>query len=276
MIAYTSTGTGTPVVCLHGWPGSAADYRALVPQLADEAQVVVPHLLGFGDSFSPSDVDRPATDFGRDAQTAAVLELMDALGLDDAVVVGYDVGASVGSHLARTHPARVRGLVLGCAITPAAARYALDDDQRAEFWYQDFHQLELFSRLVDGNADNARAYLEHFWSHWGARAIATVTDELVAQYARPGAATVSVNWYRSGSATLRTGLALRTGEEPPPVTVPTSVVWGDLDPLFPPALAVGVEQYYTDLRSLTHLADCGHYVPLEAAGEVAEAVRAFL
>lgn len=279
MISYAREGAGTPVLCLHGWPGSAADYAALLPLLERDAQVIVPDLLGFGATFAPGDVEKPATDFGRDAQVAAVLELMDALALPPAVLVGYDVGSTTATTIAREHPERVRGLVLGNAIHPGSIRFALDDDHRAEFWYQDFHQLALASTMVDGDERAVRAYLEHFWGHWGARAIATtdgVTDELVAAYSRPGAFTVSVNWYRSGSATLRTALAMRGQPEPAAVTVPTTVLWGELDPLFPPHLAEGLSTAFTDLRWVRMLPDVGHFVPLEAAVETAEAVRAFL
>ncbi|MHC1559709.1 alpha/beta fold hydrolase [Actinomycetospora sp. C-140] len=276
MIAYAHEGNGVPVICLHGWPGAASDYRALLPLLERDAQVVVPDLLGFGASFRADDVDRPPFDFGRDAQGAAVLELMDHLGFDDAILVGYDVGSTTASHLARTSPERVRALVLGNAIHPGSARAALDDDHRAEFWYQDFHQLALAADLVDGSADAVRTYLAHFWSHWGHRGIAAVTDELVAAYARPGAFTTSLNWYRSGSATLAIALAARGQGPVPPVTVPTSVLWGDRDPLFPPRLAEGLAEAFTDLRGVAHLEDVGHFVPLEAANEVAAAVRAFL
>ena len=62
--------------------------------------------------------------------------------------------------------------MLGNAIHPGSAAASLDDDHRAEFWYQDFHQLALASRLVDGSVPAVRTYLEHFWSHWGHRAIA--------------------------------------------------------------------------------------------------------
>jgi len=279
VIRYAHEGNGVPVVCLHGWPGAASDHRALLPLLERDAQVVVPDLLGFGASFTPGDEDRPSSDFGRDAQAAAVLELMDHLGFDDAVLVGHDVGSTTASHLARAHPDRVRALVLGNAIHPGSVASALDDDQRAEFWYQDFHQLALAARLVDGSPDAVRVYLGHFWSHWGHRAIAAqdgVTDDLVAAYARPGAFTASIHWYRSGSATLATALGMRGQDPPAPVTVPTTVLWGDRDPLFPPRLAEGLEQAFTDLRGVHHLEDVGHFVPLEAANEVAAAVRAFL
>ena len=131
MISYAHEGGGVPVVCLHGWPGAASDYRALLPLLERDAQVVVPELLGFGASFLAGDELRPASDFGRDAQAAAVLELMDHLGFEDAVLVGYDVGSTTASHLARTRPERVRALVLGNAVHPGSAGAALDDDHRA-------------------------------------------------------------------------------------------------------------------------------------------------
>ena len=47
-LAYDRTGDGPPVVLLHGWPGGRSDYRLVVPQLADAADVVVPDLRGFG------------------------------------------------------------------------------------------------------------------------------------------------------------------------------------------------------------------------------------
>jgi pimeloyl-ACP methyl ester carboxylesterase len=276
VISYAHEGNGVPVVCLHGWPGAASDYRALLPLLERDAQVVVPDLVGFGASYAPGDEQRPASDFGRDAQAVAVVELMDHLGFDDAVLVGYDVGSTTASHLARTRPGRVRALVLGNAIHPGSAAAALDDDHRAEFWYQDFHQLALAARLVDGSADAVRTYLEHFWSHWGHRGIASVTDDLVEAYARPGAFTTSINWYRSGSATVAIALAARGQDPPAPITVPTTVLWGDRDPLFPPRLAEGLDRAFADLRGVQHLEDVGHFVPLEAANEVAAAVRAFV
>ena len=272
MIAYARSGTGPPVLCLHGWPGGVSDYRALVPRLSDVADVVVPHLLGFGDSFGPGDADRPATDFGRDAQVGALVELLEALDLPPAVVVGYDVGSTTAIALARAVPGRVRALVLGNAIHPGAAAQSLDDDHRAEFWYQDFHGLELASALVDGSPDAVRTYLGHFWSHWGHRPVAAVTDDLVADYARPGAFTVSLNWYRSGSATLATALAARGSAPPPPVDIPATVLWGARDPLFPPRMAEGVTGLLprADVRMLD---DVGHFVPLEAAADTAAAVR---
>ena len=49
-LAYERSGSGPPVVLLHGWPGDHTDYEDLVPLLADRAEVVIPDLRGFGES----------------------------------------------------------------------------------------------------------------------------------------------------------------------------------------------------------------------------------
>jgi pimeloyl-ACP methyl ester carboxylesterase len=278
VIAYSRFGGGTPVVCLHGWPGSSADYAQALPLLERDADVIVPDLVGFGASFAPDDVSRPPGDFGRDAQAGAVLELMDALDLAPAVLVGYDVGSTTAIALARRAPERVRALVLGNPGHPGSLHHAFDVDQRGEFWYQDFHQLALAEQLIDGSPTAVRAYLQHTWGRWGARAVARVdgvTDQLVASYARPGAFTVSLNWYRSGSATVAMALAAAGTEPPPPVSTSTTVLWGEQDPLFTPRFSENLGVTFSSYE-LHRLPDVGHFVPLEAAVEVAEAVRARL
>lgn len=277
MLALERSGSGDPVLCLHGWPGGASDYRLLTPLLTDVADVVVPHLPGFGRSFSPEDAARPASDFDRDHLVTALVEVLDELSLDPVVVVGYDVGVTTAVALARAVPDRVRAVVTGNLLGPSAlAPAALDGRRRAEYWYQDFHQLELSARLVDGDPAAVRAYLEHFWSHWGSRPEAALEDALVEDFARPGAFRTSLGWYRSGSSTLYAALALAEGgPAPTPVEVPATVLWGAEDPLFPPEHADSAAELLpaADVRVLDGV---GHFTPLEAAPEMAAAVRRHL
>ncbi|MEJ2867658.1 alpha/beta hydrolase [Actinomycetospora sp. OC33-EN08] len=275
MLTVERSGSGAPVLCLHGWPGGVSDYRLLTPLLVDVADVVVPHLPGFGRSFTPGDELRPASDFDRAHLVAALVEVLESSFSEPAVVVGYDVGITTAVALAREVP--VRALVLGNTLAPSVTVEAvLSDEYRPEFWYQDFHQLELAARLIDGNPAAVRTYLEHFWSHWGARPDALVDESLVEDYSRPGAFTASMNWYRSGSSSLYSALALRgVTEFPPPVDVPATVLWGAQDPIFPVAFAGAVTDLLprADVRVLD---DVGHFTPVEAAAEMAEAVRSYL
>lgn len=274
-VHYTRGGSGPAVVCLHGWPGFWIDYRWLRPLLESDADVIAIDLRGFGGSM---DTDMAPEHFGRAGQVRVVRDVMDALGIGQAVLVGYDVGSSVAIQLARESPERVTGLVLGNPMHPASAPLALEPDHRGEFWYQDFHQMRLSSELVDGRPDAVLSYLRHFYGHWGHRAAAfrqDHLDDLVRAYARPLAFSRSVNWYRSGSSTVFSALAARDGRFPPPVRVPASVIWAAADPLFPPPFAEGLAKTLPD-HTLRVLDDVGHFVPIEAPEETADAVRRFL
>ncbi len=274
-VHLTRGGSGPAVVCLHGWPGCWFDYRLLRPLLEPVADVVAVDLRGFGGSERP---DLPASGYGRQAQAGVVRAVLDALGIDRAVLVGYDIGSGTAIQVARDAPDRVAGLVLGNPMNPAAAPLLLAAEHRGEFWYQDFHQLQLATDLVDGEPRAVAAYLGHFYRHWGGRQGPLGPDHLAAlvrYYAEPGAFTASLNWYRSGSSSLPVALAARTAPPPPPVAVPSAVVWGAADPLFPLPFAEGLDATLPGHR-LTVLDDVGHFIPLEAPEELAAAVRSLL
>src|SRR5919204_1696100 len=92
-LAYDRSGSGPPVVLLHGWPGDRTDYRQLVPLLAERADVLVPDFRGFGESDKHD--EPPLESYTREAQARSVLALVEELGLDPPVIAGYDVGSRV-------------------------------------------------------------------------------------------------------------------------------------------------------------------------------------
>ena len=78
-IAYERSGSGAPVVLLHGWPGDHTDWDQLLPHLASVADVLRPDLRGFGQS-DKHEADPEEAYSGR-GQARAVAALMDELGL---------------------------------------------------------------------------------------------------------------------------------------------------------------------------------------------------
>lgn len=270
-LAYDRAGSGPPVVLLHGWPGDRSDHRELLRRL-DGADVVVPDLRGFGES------DRheapPAEAYSAAAQARSVLGLIGELELDAPVLAGYDVGSRVAQALARTEPDAIRALVIAPPL-PGAGERVLTPDAQREFWYQAFHRLALAEELIDGRPDAVRAYLRHFWSHWSGPEFALADadlDRLVRGYGEPGAFTASLAWYRAGSGTVATALR----ETPPApadrIAVPTTVLWPEHDPLFPPAWSDRLGEYFADV-TLEHLTGAGHFSPLEAPDAFAAAIR---
>jgi pimeloyl-ACP methyl ester carboxylesterase len=268
-LAYDRAGEGPPAILLHGWPGHRHDYRDVAPLLTAHADVITPDLRGFGESDRH---DRPATQaYSADAQASSILGLIDELQLDRPVLVGYDVGSRVARAIATSHAPAIRALVLAPPM-PGAGERILHTD---EFWYQPFHRLPLSEALIDGNAEAVRRYLRHFWEHWSAPGWQLAPgrfDELVALYARPGAFTSSIAWYRSGSGGVQTALTERPPENRIPV--PTTVLWPEHDPLFPFPWSDRLDEFFADFE-LHHLAGVGHFSPLEAPNAIADAtVRA--
>ena len=107
---YEVSGSGTPLVVLHGAYMSIPDMGPIIVKLARTHRVYAPELQGHGRT---TDIDRPMTYPNLADDVAA---FMDAVGLPSADVFGYSMGAMTGLQLAIRHPARVNKLVVaGCA-----------------------------------------------------------------------------------------------------------------------------------------------------------------
>jgi pimeloyl-ACP methyl ester carboxylesterase len=106
---YTHTpGSGEAVVLLHGFGGSTTTWIDTAPALAAAGyDVYAVDLLGFGLSEKGWQHD-----YSHPAQAARVIAVMDALGIDRAVIVGHSMGGNVAAHLALSYPERVTALVL--------------------------------------------------------------------------------------------------------------------------------------------------------------------
>ena len=93
-------------------------------------------------------------------------------------------------------------------------------------------------------------------------------------YGPPGAFTASIAWYRAGSGTVARSLAELTEPPPEPISVPTTVLWPEFDPLFPREWGDRLE-FFADV-AVRDVPGVGHFVPLEAPNAFAEAIRAAL
>jgi pimeloyl-ACP methyl ester carboxylesterase len=113
-IAMLEAGKGTPLVCIHGLGGTKASFLPTVGALAPRGfRVVGIDLPGFGDSHKPLDGAYDASWFA-----AALFEVLDALGIERAHLVGNSMGGRIAIEAALLQPERVGGLVL---LSPALA-----------------------------------------------------------------------------------------------------------------------------------------------------------
>jgi pimeloyl-ACP methyl ester carboxylesterase len=203
--------------------------------------------------------------------------LIEELGLRSSVIAGYDVGSRIAQTIARARPDLVGAIVVSPPL-PGAGERVLTAQAQREFWYQAFHQLKLADEIIDGHQPAIRAYLRYFWEHWSGPAYHQTEadlDRLVSIYEGRGAFTSSIAWYRAGSGTVATSLAELSTEHPDQITVPTSVLWPEFDPLFPQDWSDRLDEFFSG-ATLNTLSGVGHFVPLEAPHELASAIRAAL
>lgn len=119
-------GSGKPVLFVHGsGPGVSAfaNWRLVLPVLAKTRRVVAPDMVGFG--FTDRQAD---TTYSMDGWVQQALDLLDALGIAQADVVGNSFGGALSLALACRHPQRVRRLVLmGSVGVPFSLTQGLDE-----------------------------------------------------------------------------------------------------------------------------------------------------
>lgn len=109
-VAYYDAGEGPPVVFLHGIPTWSYLWREIAPAVEDTHRIVVPDMVGYGNSAMRDGFDRSIR-----AQKAMLHSLLETLALETVSIVGHDIGGGVGLRFAAHHPDRVESLVLSNA-----------------------------------------------------------------------------------------------------------------------------------------------------------------
>lgn len=104
-------GEGPPVVLIHGFPQTHAEWHKIAPELAKTHTVVCPDLRGYGWSAAPHGDGGKAT-YSKRGSGEDIVAVMQALGHLRFAVVGHDRGARIGYRLALDHPGRVERLAL--------------------------------------------------------------------------------------------------------------------------------------------------------------------
>ncbi len=282
-IAYEQAGPpdGEPVLLLHGYPYSPRCYDAVRAELAGRGhRVIVPYLRGYG----PTRYRSAATP--RSGQQAAlgqdVVDLLDALGLARATLVGYDWGGRGACVAAALWPERVRALVtcggyriqnIAAAVTPKPP------EQEQRYWYQWYFHTE---RGRQGLAANRAEIGERLWQLWSPRwrfdqALYAAT---AVAFENPDFVDTVIHSYRHRYGNAPGDPALEPLErrlaEKPRITVPAVVLHGEDDNVEPVDSSEGQERQFTAYCQRHTLPGVGHCPPQEAPDAVVRAVAEVL
>jgi pimeloyl-ACP methyl ester carboxylesterase len=278
-IGYLEYGpaSGAPVLLFHGWPYDIHAFAEVAPILAAKGyRVIVPHLRGHGSTLFR------AADTPRNGQQAALaadgIALMDALGIAQAVVAGFDWGARTADIMAVLWPQRCKALVSvsGYLIgSQAANAKPLAPAQELQWWYQYYFATE---RGKAGYAANTNAFNKQIWQlaspDW---AFDDATfDRSAASFVNPDHVAIVIHNYR-----WRLGLAQGESQydaveaklaSAPPVTIPAITMEGDRNGAPHPAPELYRAKFTGPYEHRTISGGIGHNLPQEAPAAFAQAV----
>jgi len=281
-------GSGPAVMLLHGFPELWFSWRWQLPALAQAGwRALAPDLRGYGASSAPAEVSA----YAMPSLAGDVLGLLDALELDQAVVVGHDWGAMVAWHLAQAHPGRVAAVAgLSVPFLPRAPappvelmRQAAGENFHYIVYFQEVGPADrelaadprrtLCSTQLPGAGEALPAAGTGFLSltpeepprprHLSEEELAVFVDA----FARAGF-TGGLNWYRN----LDRNWELSEHLAETRIDQPAMFLTGERDPvrtMMPDSLMDG---WVTDLRARVVVPGAGHWVQQEAP----EAVNASL
>lgn len=259
---YVHAGDGPPLVFLHGVLGSHHVWAKLAEAMSETNYVVAPDLFGHGSSA------KPMADYSLGGHAGVVRDLLDALGIREATLVGHSLGGGIAMEFTYLFPERVRGLVLvasgglGREVNLLLRMPTLPGAElvlplmASGFARRQGNKLAKTLRFVGvkGSTDVAEAWhgFEQLTDGESRRAfLATIR------------AVVGPDGQRVSAADLL-----------PRLHVPTLLVWGDRDRMIPLNHAEQAVAHLPDAR-LVVFERAGHFPHLDQPERFAELMRRF-
>jgi pimeloyl-ACP methyl ester carboxylesterase len=260
---------------MHGFPYDIHSYVEVAPLLAAEGyRVIVPYFRGYGSTTflsasTPRNVDQAV--FALD-----ILALIDALGIERAMLAGYDWGSRTGDIIAALWPGRVKALVsvTGYLITNLAAnKLPLPPKAENDWWYQYYFDTE---RGVLGRTKYRYELGLFVWEfHSSTWRFSTETyNQTAVAFNNPDYVSIVIGnylWRQSPYPAEPEYASIKNKlQKAPAITVPTITIDGKYDPFTP----AGDGAAYRDkfIGKYEHrVFPVGHNVPQEAPQAFAQA-----
>ncbi len=272
---YLEMGEGPLALCFHGFPDHAWSFRHLLPDLADAGfRAVAPFMRGYAPTEAPEDGRYQAVLMCYDA-----LGLIDALGTEDAVLIGNDWGAGAVTGATVLGPEKVRKLVI-------LASGRVDHDLQMSYqylkgtWHSYFFQLPMAEEAL---AYNDFAFVEEWWRdaspEWDIPQESL--DSIRETFRKPGVVEAALGYYR---ARYNPGLqepSMKEAQErvsAGPVTVPTLALHGTRDrPRRLDAFkSEAMDRFFTGGLEKVIIPGTGHFMHQEKPEEVNPRIVEFL
>jgi epoxide hydrolase A/B len=304
---YAEQGTGPLVLLCHGFPESWYSWRHQLPALAEAGfRAVAPDMRGYGQTDAPQEIDR----YTLLHLVGDMVGLLDALGIESAVIAGHDWGAPVAWYSALLRPDRFRG-VIGLSVPylprgPVPPTTIMPQTEEALFYQLYFQQPGIAEAELERDP-HATVRTLLYSASGDAGHGAWAADGPVGMVSRKGGLLTGMtnpsslpgwlvesdintyagafagtgfrgglNWYRNIDRNWEL-LAAFAGSR---VTVPALYIAGDRDIVVRlpgmRQLTANLAMLVPQLRDTIMLPGCGHWTQQERSAEVNEAIIRFL
>jgi pimeloyl-ACP methyl ester carboxylesterase len=263
-IAFTRTGSGPPLLLVHGLGGTRSTWDGVLPLLARSFTVIAVDLPGHGES------DAPLGDYSPGAQASALRDVVVGLGFDRVSLVGHSLGGGTVMQFAYQFPERTERLVLvssgglGSEVSPLLRAATLPGSEAL------LCGLAQLPRVVAHPALQALSIIPGLMPRADAASLADALVDMGSQRHR-----------HTFVRTARTVLDLRgqvlsaTGTVPALVDIPVLIAWGTDDKAIPPEHHPRVAERLPNAVTLA-IPGAGHFPQETAPAPLAEAMIAFL
>ncbi|MCF2501209.1 alpha/beta fold hydrolase [Dyadobacter chenhuakuii] len=270
---YVDGGSGTPLICLPGWPQTWFSYHALAQSLAENFRVIIVDIRGMGSS------ERPAAGYDKKNMATDILELVKQLGLTKVHLMGHDIGGMVAMSFAFNYPDFVDKLIvldgshpsegmLQMPLIPPAGTFTEKMDTNMPYaWWMGFNQIKaLPEKILEGRFQYLLDWLFEYVMIDASKMSTLDRAVYASAYNEAASIRASNAWYQSFTQDIEDAK--------------------HYDPLEMPVLGIGSNVSYNYMKmGLPYVAtnvkvegilDSGHYMFEEQPKKVIELVNGFL
>ena len=261
---YRVAGSGPTVVLIHGMVNSSRHWEEVATHLADSHRVIAPDLIGHGDSATPRG------DYSLGAHAASIRDLLTAIGVERATLVGHSLGGGVAMQFFYQFPQRTERLVLissgglGDEVSPLLRAATLPGS--AALLRLATHPAALRALVTAGAGLRNRGSSSGVYLQAVARALAPLQA--------PGSRRAFMQTLRSvidarGQRVSARDRLYLLGD------MPTLIVWGERDRTIPPSHGLQAQQAIPNCR-FEVLPRAAHFPNLEDPDGLAGVLQDFL
>jgi pimeloyl-ACP methyl ester carboxylesterase len=270
---YVDGGSGTPLICLPGWPQTWYSFLNIAPELAEKYRVIVVDIRGMGTSGKPES--------GYDKKTMAkdIFELIGLLNLEKVHLLGHDIGGMVAMSVAFNYPEVIEKLILmdgahpsegmmHMPLIPPAGTFTEKMSGEAPYaWWMSFNQVKgLPEKLLEGRFQYVLDWLFAYVMIDDTKMLAFDREVYASFYNKPENIRASNGWYQTFTQDIEDAKTYQQLEMPV-LGIGSNVSYN--------YMKMGLPYAAKDCQ-VVGLLDTGHYMNEENPEKVLEAVLGFL